>query len=103
MSGVKYLLDTNFILGMLKSTPEVLVMVGSARLTAWQPTQETPRLKRRLNAAAGLPFTGWVLDSRLRGNDGLLGVRRAQRLRFVVKPVAPTSAGPAGPSMTRTP
>ena len=36
MSGVKYLLDTNFILGMLKSTPEVLVMVGSARLTAHQ-------------------------------------------------------------------
>ena len=36
MSGVKYLLDTNFILGMLKSTPEVLAMVGSARLMAHQ-------------------------------------------------------------------
>ena len=36
MSGVKYLLDTNFILGMLKSTPEVLAMVDSARLMARQ-------------------------------------------------------------------
>ena len=36
MNGVKYLLDTNFILGMLKSTPEVLAMVGSAGLMAHQ-------------------------------------------------------------------
>ena len=36
MSGVRYLLDTNFILGMLKSTPEVLAMVDSARLMARQ-------------------------------------------------------------------
>jgi len=27
---VKYLLDTNFILGMLKATPEVLALVGNA-------------------------------------------------------------------------
>ena len=36
MSGVKYLLDTNFILGMLKSTPEVLAMVRNAGLMAHQ-------------------------------------------------------------------
>jgi len=36
MSGVKYLLDTNFILGMLKSTPEVLAVVGNAGLMAHQ-------------------------------------------------------------------
>ena len=36
MSGVKYLLDTNFILGMLKSTPEVLAVVGSTGLMAHQ-------------------------------------------------------------------
>lgn len=36
MSGIKYLLDTNFILGMLKSTPEVLAMVGNAGLMARQ-------------------------------------------------------------------
>jgi len=29
MSGVKYLLDTNVILGMLKSTPEILAMVDA--------------------------------------------------------------------------
>jgi predicted nucleic acid-binding protein len=27
MSGIKYLLDTNFILGLLKATPEVLAIV----------------------------------------------------------------------------
>ena len=32
MSGVRYLLDTNVILGMLKSTPEALAMVGKAGL-----------------------------------------------------------------------
>lgn len=36
MSGVKYLLDTNFILGMLKSTPEVLAVVGSTAVKAHQ-------------------------------------------------------------------
>lgn len=36
MSGVKYLLDTNVILGMLKSTPEILAMVGSTGLMAQQ-------------------------------------------------------------------
>ncbi len=36
MSGVKYLLDTNFILGMLKSTPEVLAMVDTTGLMARQ-------------------------------------------------------------------
>jgi predicted nucleic acid-binding protein len=36
MSGVKYLLDTNFILGMLKSNPEVLAVVGSTGVMARQ-------------------------------------------------------------------
>lgn len=36
MSGVKYLLDTNFVLGMLKSTPDVLEMVGRMGLMAHQ-------------------------------------------------------------------
>ena len=31
---------------------------------------ETPRLRRQVNVAAGLRFTDWVLDSRLRGSDG---------------------------------
>jgi hypothetical protein len=30
MSGIKYLLDTNFILGMLKRTPEVLEVLSAA-------------------------------------------------------------------------
>jgi len=36
MSGVKYLLDTNFILGMLKSTPEVLAILTTKGLLASQ-------------------------------------------------------------------
>lgn len=52
MSGVKYLLDTNFILGMLKSTPEVLAMVGGQRTL-----DDTPMRVQRGNAhgVAGLP------------------------------------------------
>jgi predicted nucleic acid-binding protein len=34
MSGVEYLLDTNFILGMLKSDPDVLNIVASKQLLA---------------------------------------------------------------------
>ena len=36
MSGVEYLLDTNFILGMLKSTQEVVDILTSRQLTASQ-------------------------------------------------------------------
>jgi len=36
MSGVKYLLDTNFILGMLTSAPEVLSIVGNTGVMAQQ-------------------------------------------------------------------
>ena len=34
MSGIKYLLDTNFILGLLKATPEVLAIVRERDLLA---------------------------------------------------------------------
>ena len=34
MNGIKYLLDTNFILGMLKKTPEVLNIITSRSLVA---------------------------------------------------------------------
>lgn len=36
MIGVDYLLDTNFVLGMLKSTPEVLAVVSTKGLMARQ-------------------------------------------------------------------
>ncbi len=36
MSGIKFLLDTNFILGMLKRTPEVLEVLRAKRLTSDQ-------------------------------------------------------------------
>lgn len=34
MSGLKYLLDTNFILGMLKGTPEVMAILATQKITA---------------------------------------------------------------------
>ena len=34
MSGIKYLLDTNFVLGMLKSSPDVLEVLASKQLTS---------------------------------------------------------------------
>lgn len=36
MSGVEYLLDTNFILGMLKATPEVMAALAARQITAGQ-------------------------------------------------------------------
>lgn len=36
MSGIKYLLDTNFILGILKRTPEVLEVLRAKHLTSDQ-------------------------------------------------------------------
>lgn len=36
MSGCKFLLDTNFILGMLKETPAVVELIQRERLTAGQ-------------------------------------------------------------------
>jgi hypothetical protein len=32
MNGIKYLLDTNFILGLLKSSPEVMALVTQRNL-----------------------------------------------------------------------
>jgi hypothetical protein len=34
MSGVKYLLDTNFILGMLKAVPEISKILAIQQITA---------------------------------------------------------------------
>lgn len=34
MSGIKYLLDTNFILGLLKATPEVAALVAGRTILA---------------------------------------------------------------------
>jgi predicted nucleic acid-binding protein len=36
MSGIKFLLDTNIILGLMKSSPEVLVLLSPHGLTARQ-------------------------------------------------------------------
>jgi predicted nucleic acid-binding protein len=36
MSGVEYLLDTNFILGMLKATPEVTAALATQSITSGQ-------------------------------------------------------------------
>ena len=44
---------------------------------------ETPCLRRQVNTTAGLHFTDWVLDSRLRGNDGQRPVCEVQPSDYV--------------------
>lgn len=36
MSGIDYLLDTNFILGLLKSSPETLALINERQIESFQ-------------------------------------------------------------------
>ena len=46
---------------------------------------EAACLRRQVNATAGLHFTDWVLDSRLRGNDGQRPVCEVQPNHYVAR------------------
>ena len=50
-----------------------------------------PRLKPRGNAATGAPFVDWVLDFRLRGNDGWWRVEtyRAKESELLMRTLKP--------------
>ena len=56
MSGIKYLLDTNFILGLLKSQAEILVEIQQLKLTAGQCAYSAVTRMERLG------FTGISRD-----------------------------------------
>ena len=52
---------------------------------------DPPRLKPRGNVATGAPFVDWVLDSRLRGNDGWWRVEtyRAKESELLMRTLKP--------------
>jgi hypothetical protein len=101
MSGVKYLLDTNFILGMLKSTPEVLTVVGSTGVMARQcafsavtrmellgypgiTPDEDALIRQRLSQFAYLAITTAV-------EDKAIELRRSRRVKLPDALIAATA------------
>lgn len=101
MNGVKYLLDTNFILGMLKSTPEVIEILTNLNLTARQCAysavtrmellgfpgithHEDALIRSRLNC-----FTYLAID--LSVEDRAIDLRRSRRVKLPDALIAATA------------
>ncbi len=101
MSGVKYLLDTNVILGMLKSSPEVLELLDSKALMASQcafsavtrmellgfpdiTSDEDALIRLRLAR-----FTYFAISPDV--EDRAIQLRRARRVKLPDAPIAATA------------
>lgn len=101
MSGVEYLLDTNFILGMLKSTPEVLEALNARGLKASQcaysavtrmellgfpgiAPDEEALIRSRLSALSYLAIDGAV-------EDRAIELRRTRRVKLPDAIIAATA------------
>jgi predicted nucleic acid-binding protein len=101
MSGINYLLDTNFILGMLKSTPEVLAVVGNKGLMARQcafsavtrmellgypgiTAGEDALIRQRLAQFAYLPISAFI-------EDKAIELRRSHRVKLPDALIAATA------------
>lgn len=101
MSGVKYLLDTNYILGLLKSTPEVLsevtgrailtVECGYSAITRMEllgfpgiTTAEELLIQERL-----AQLTYWPLTSTI--EDVAIAVRRTRKVKLPDAIIAATA------------
>ena len=100
MSGVKYLLDTNYILGLLKSTPEVLsevtrrailtVECGYSAITRMEllgfpgTTAEELLIQERL-----AQLTYWPLTSTI--EDVAIAVRRTRKVELPDAIIAATA------------
>jgi len=99
MSGVEYLLDTNFILGMLKSTPEVLETLNARELKASQcafsavtrmellgfpgiAPDEEALIRSRLSALSYLAIDGVV-------EDRAIELRRTRRVKLPMPSLPP--------------
>lgn len=92
MSGIDYLLDTNFILGLLKSSPETLALIDERQIKAFQcaysaitrmellgfpgitPAEET-LIQEKLARLACQPMTSAVEDIAIR-------LRRTYRVKL---------------------
>ena len=101
MSGINYLLDTNFILGMLKSTPEVLAAVGNKGLMARQcafsavtrmellgypgiTAGEDALIRQRLAQFTYLPISAFI-------EDKAIELRRSHRVKLPDALIAATA------------
>jgi predicted nucleic acid-binding protein len=101
MSGVKFLLDTNFILGMLKSTPEAMEIVSNADLMAHQcayssvtrmellgypgiTTDEDALIRQRLSQFTLIPISSII-------EDKAIELRRARRIKLPDALIASTA------------
>lgn len=101
MSGIKYLLDTNFLLGMFKSTPEVLAALDSRPLLASEcaysavtrmellgfaaiTAQEDALIRSRLSALIYLPIDTAV-------EDRAIELRRTRRVKLPDALIAATA------------
>lgn len=101
MSGTEYLLDTNFILGMLKANPEVLDVINRERLMAGQCAysaitrmellgfpgitgDEDSLIRRRLSMFTYLPVDVAV-------EDQAIALRRRRRVKLPDALIAATA------------
>lgn len=92
MNGIDYLLDTNFILGLLKSAPETLALIGQRQIEARQcaysaitrmellgfpglTASEETLIKRKLGQLMHAPITPFVEDEVIR-------LRRAHTIKL---------------------
>lgn len=101
MSGIKYLLDTNFVLGLLKATPEVVAIVSSRGLIASDcaysavtrmellgysglTAQEVQLISNRLSMFMYLPIT-------LAIEDVAIAIRRSRKVKLPDAIIASTA------------
>ncbi|MBK6999611.1 MAG: type II toxin-antitoxin system VapC family toxin [Rhodoferax sp.] len=102
MSGVKYLLDTNFILGMLKATPETTQWVSQRGLLADECAYsaitrmellgfpgitllEDQLIRSRLSSFAYLPITAEI-------EDATIALRCAKKIKLPDAIIAATAS-----------
>jgi len=101
MNGVKYLLDTNFILGMLKSTPDTLAIIRARKLMASEcaysavtrvellgfpeiTADEDALICQRLAQFTYLPITSAL-------EDGAIRLRRSRKVKLPDALIASTA------------
>ena len=101
MSGVSCLLDTNFILGMLKSAPEVVGLVSLSQLTAGQCAYSAVTRMELLGFPGIRPdedalirarlamFTYLAIDTQV--EDRAIALRRTRRVKLPDALIAATA------------
>lgn len=101
MSGIRYLLDTNFILGILKSDPDVLAQISSRQLHLGEcaysaiarmellgfhgiTREEASLIQQKLDRLAYLPLTANI-------EDVVIDLRQTRRIKLPDAIIAATA------------